>query len=60
MVCGQYTVIDAFVDHPVVAFSWAAESTNPAQRDDHRRTGRASMGGLALLKELRLTTPQSA
>ena len=53
-VCGQDALFDAFVDYPVGAFSWAAGSTNPSLREGHRRTGRASMGGISsVLKGLR-------
>jgi uroporphyrinogen decarboxylase len=52
-VCGQDALFDAFADYPVAAFSWAAGGSNPPLSEGHRRTGKASMGGVpAVLKGL--------
>ena len=45
-VCGDDARLDAFADYPVAAFSWAVGAANPSLLDGHRRTGKASMGGL--------------
>ncbi len=45
-VCGQDALFDAFADYPVAAFSWALGPDNPSLADGHRRTGKASMGGI--------------
>ena len=45
-VCGEEALFDAFADYPVAAFSWAAGGANPSLLDGHRRTGKASLGGL--------------
>ena len=45
-VCGDNALLDAFADYPVAAFSWATGAANPSLLDGHRRTGKASMGGL--------------
>jgi hypothetical protein len=45
-VCQQDALFDAFADYPVAAFSWALGPHNPSLADGHRRTGKASMGGI--------------
>jgi hypothetical protein len=45
-VCQQDVLFDAFADYPVAAFSWALGPHNPGLADGHRRTGKASMGGI--------------
>ncbi len=45
-VCGQDALFEAFTDYPVAAFSWALGPANPTLAEGHRRTGKASMGGI--------------
>jgi uroporphyrinogen decarboxylase len=45
-ICGQDALFDAFSDYPVSAFSWALAAGNPSLDEGHRRTGKASMGGI--------------
>jgi uroporphyrinogen decarboxylase len=45
-VCGQDALFDEFAEYPVAAFSWALVPGNPTLAEGHRRTGKASMGGV--------------
>ena len=45
-VCGSGVQFDEFADYPVHALSWAVVPDNPTLQEGHRRSGRASMGGL--------------
>jgi uroporphyrinogen decarboxylase len=45
-ICRQEALFDAFTDYPVHAFSWALAPGNPSLAEGHRRTGKASMGGI--------------
>jgi uroporphyrinogen decarboxylase len=45
-ICGQDARLEAFVDYPVAAFSFALGPGNWTLSEAHRRTGKASMGGL--------------
>jgi uroporphyrinogen decarboxylase len=46
-ICGSHIHFDEFTDYAVHAFSWAAAGPgNPSLSEGHKRTGRASLGGL--------------
>ena len=46
-VCGDAALLDAFLDYPVAAFSFAQSPANPGLAEVHRRSGKASMGGVS-------------
>jgi len=51
-VCGADIQLDAFVDYPVTAWSFAAVPGNPSLAAVHARTGRAVVGGLPAKPEI--------
>jgi uroporphyrinogen decarboxylase len=45
-ICGQNALFDQFENYPADAFSFALGPGNPSLAEWHRRTGKASMGGI--------------